>query len=300
VGTVPLQIVIELLRQIVHGTERDPRAQMADLQRRRDEIHREIAAVSQGELALLDPTALREHYQRVASTARELLSDFREVEQNFRSLDRAARERAALLGEPAGPAGFLSGLGLAAKPEMIRLRADPALSASLSLSDITAPVEDLRALEIRPRTAVIVENEITFLSVPVPTGGVVLWDKGFEVDRAGPLPWLRDAEVHHWGDLDTDGFAILNRLRAWLPRARSFLMDRETLVAHRDRWVTEGSPTRAHSDTLTPAEADLYEDLVTDRLGQRVRLEQERIDWTWAAARFPPRRPHRPSCTYCI
>lgn len=41
--------------------------------------------------------------------------------------------------------------------------------------------------------------------------------------------------VHYWGDLDTHGSAILDRLRAWLPQTRSFLMDRETLLDHRER-----------------------------------------------------------------
>jgi hypothetical protein len=33
-------------------------------------------------------------------------------------------------------------------------------------------------------------------------------------------------------------------------------------------------------------EADLYADLVSDRLGVNVRLEQERIDWDWALERL--------------
>jgi hypothetical protein len=56
--------------------------------------------------------------------------------------------------------------------------------------------------------------------VPVPRERTVLWGKGFEVDRAGSLPWLASADVIDWGDLDTHGFAILSRLRAWLPQIR--------------------------------------------------------------------------------
>jgi hypothetical protein len=134
---------------------------------------------------------------------------------------------------------------------------------------------------------VIIENETTYLTVPVPDRGVVLWGKGFEVDRVGSLPWLRAADVHYWGDLDTHGFAILDMLRAWTPDARSFLMDRDTLLAHRDRWVSEGSPTSARLSRLDEAEADLYSDLVADRLGDSVRLEQERVDWDWARNRLP-------------
>jgi hypothetical protein len=47
-------------------------------------------------------------------------------------------------------------------------------------------------------------------------------------------------------------------------------MDRETLFRPRDRWVTEPTPTHARLSRLTVAEQDLYEDLVSDRLGERV------------------------------
>ena len=139
---------------------------------------------------------------------------------------------------------------------------------------------------MKVRTAIIVENEISYLSLPVPEDSVVLWGKGFEVDRVGALPWLRDAEVHYWGDLDTHGFAILNRLRAWLPQTRSVLMDRQTLLEHRDRWGQEPSPTAARLDRLTPEEAALFSDLVTDRFAERLRLEQERIDWAGVRERL--------------
>ena len=90
-----LHTIVDLLRQIVHGAEQDPRRRLAELQRRREEIDREIAEVRQGRVAVLDGSALRDRYQLFASTARDLLSDFREVEENFRDLDRAARERIA-------------------------------------------------------------------------------------------------------------------------------------------------------------------------------------------------------------
>lgn len=192
---------------------------------------------------------------------------------------------AALLGVSTSSTAFLLDLGLTARPELVRLRAHPGTFGSLS--DLTVRVDELRATAISVRSAIIVENEITFLSVPVPRDGIVLWGKGFEVDRAGSLPWLRSADVHYWGDLDTHGFAILNQLRTRLPQTHSILMDRPTLLEHRERWGHESTPTRARLDRLSSDEAAVYDDLVTDRLGDRVRLEQERIDWAWAAPRFP-------------
>jgi hypothetical protein len=193
---------------------------------------------------------------------------------------------AQLLGVPAAAPSFLTALGLRTKPEVVRIRPAASLSPAPGLSDITAGLDEVAGLDIAARTAVVIENEITFLSVPIPTDGVVVWGKGFEVDRAGSLPWLAVAEVLYWGDLDTHGFAILNQLRAWLPQARSLLMDRETLLAHRDRWVTEPSPATSQLSRLTDQEQALYQDLVTDRFGERVRLEQERIAWDWAAERL--------------
>jgi len=117
----------------------------------------------------------------------------------------------------------------------------------------------------------------------------VLWGKGYDADQPASLEWLADVPVLYWGDLDTHGFGILNRVRAWLPHAESVLMDRETLLAHRDRWESESTATNAALSRLNAGEEALYDDLVTDRLGPSVRLEQERIDWDWARARLTAR-----------
>ncbi|MEZ3160593.1 DUF3375 domain-containing protein [Microbacterium sp. BWT-B31] len=90
-----LQTLIDLLRQIVHGSQADPLERVAELERRREALDRELAEAREGRVAVLDDTALRERYQQFAATARELLGDFREVEDNFRSLDRSAREKIA-------------------------------------------------------------------------------------------------------------------------------------------------------------------------------------------------------------
>ncbi len=90
-----LHTLVTLLRQIAYGADEDPQTRLADLRRRREEIDAEIAQVEAGDVVVMDGSALRERYGYFASTARELLSDFRQVEENFRSLDRAARERIA-------------------------------------------------------------------------------------------------------------------------------------------------------------------------------------------------------------
>jgi len=90
-----LNTVFELLRQMVFGADDDPERRLAELRRRRADIDEEIAAAERGEVALLDAVSQRDRYQQFARTARELLADFREVEENFRRLDRTLREQIA-------------------------------------------------------------------------------------------------------------------------------------------------------------------------------------------------------------
>ncbi|MGT2454079.1 DUF3375 domain-containing protein [Cupriavidus basilensis] len=91
-----LLTLFELLKQMNAGSETDPQARVAELQRRRDEIDVEISRVLAGDIPLLDDSALKDRFQQFTALARELLSDFREVEHNFRGLDRHVRERIAL------------------------------------------------------------------------------------------------------------------------------------------------------------------------------------------------------------
>lgn len=94
VGTASrLNTIFLLLRQIVFGTETDQETRLQELRRRRQQVDDEIARVEAGDLELLDTSAVRDRYQQFSSTARELLADFREVEENFRKLDRQLREK---------------------------------------------------------------------------------------------------------------------------------------------------------------------------------------------------------------
>lgn len=90
-----LNTVVELLRQMAVETQTDPDVRLAALERRQAEIDAEIARIRGGDVRVLDRSELRDHYQQFATTARALLSDFRQVEANFRALDRELREQIA-------------------------------------------------------------------------------------------------------------------------------------------------------------------------------------------------------------
>lgn len=89
-----LVTVFELLRQLIESTETDAAVRISELERRRAAIDAEIGRI-RGELPLIEEADAKERFLHAAQMAKGLLSDFREVEQNFRDLDRGVREQIA-------------------------------------------------------------------------------------------------------------------------------------------------------------------------------------------------------------
>ena len=104
-----LLMLFELLKQMSQGSDTNPETRMAELHKRRDAIDAEIALVASGNMPLLDDTAVKDRFQQFDKLAKELLGDFRQVEHNFRMLDRTVRERIAMW--DAASAGLGQGRG---------------------------------------------------------------------------------------------------------------------------------------------------------------------------------------------
>jgi hypothetical protein len=133
----------------------------------------------------------------------------------------------------------------------------------------------------------IVENLQTGPAIEDLPSTVVPMRLGYGVDVLGRLPWSAKARSIYWGDVDTHGFAILNRARTYLPELESILMDEETLLSNKDYGAKKGNSILLSrfpsclSPSLSP-ELTVYQALKQNRWGQYVRLEQERIDWDTA------------------
>jgi hypothetical protein len=188
--------------------------------------------------------------------------------------------------EALGARAFEQRYGLRAKPLVIRFRSLDARCSVAGLRDVATTAAEFAGLSLPVSRVFLTENEINGLAFPDVQGAIVIFGLGYGLDRLGQVPWLHDVAVHYWGDIDTHGFAILDRLRVHLPEARSLMMDRETLDAHRAQWVPEATPHVADLTRLTSGELELYRDLVSDRLGPKVRLEQERISFAWIKQRL--------------
>lgn len=123
------------------------------------------------------------------------------------------------------------------KPPTIRFRLLDSDHFIGSLSDLSVPVAQFVPLQSGVERVFLTENEINALAYPPVRSGMVVFGVG--IDRLTQVSWLRDRELLYWGDIDTHGFTILDRLRANMPHACSILMDEATLQVHRLLWGTE-------------------------------------------------------------
>ena len=203
--------------------------------------------------------------------------DTKFVERHRRILGRLLDEVRPATTEPSGR-GVAGRLGFRVRPSYTRIRLlHPVPELPSVLTELEVRTIELAQLELSVRTVFIVENRASFLAFPDVADAMVIFGGGFQVSALDPLTWLHDTEIVYWGDIDTHGFAILDRLRERFPQTRSMLMDLETLFTHRDHVVIEPSQTTGPLAHLTAAEHALYSDLVEHRHGPSVRLEQERI-----------------------
>lgn len=182
---------------------------------------------------------------------------------------------------------FCRRYGFLEKPTRIRFRILDPSRTLLPMSvdqDVTLNSEAFAQLNPPARRVFITENETNFLAFPSMPESMVIFGAGYGFEMLAKADWLRQREIHYWGDIDTHGFAILDQLRGYHPHAQSFLMDRETLMAHQSLWVNEAKPERRDLPRLTPEEHALFDDLRDNRIGTHVRLEQERLDFGWFRA----------------
>lgn len=167
------------------------------------------------------------------------------------------------------------------KPGYVRFRhLDPEPPAH-GFSELTVRLDEFSSVPERVDVIYVVENETTYLAFPSLRRSMVIFGGGYAATILQSLGWLADRPLFYWGDIDTHGFTILNRVRQRFPHTRSLLMNVKTLLEHERHWVTEASPTTESLDHLTGDEADLYRDLIEGTYGPSVRLEQERVRFSF-------------------
>lgn len=237
-------------------------------------------------LALLRVVQWMQTHPRPAIYHREI--DLPGVHTKFLELHRSVLLELCELTLPPGAyhtegTGFEQKLGFRERPQRVRLRLlDVCPEYPSGLTDLTFTCQELDRHPITVERIFITENEVNFLAFPDVPRSLVVFGSGYEVHRLRQISWMQALPVHYWGDIDTHGFAILNTVRGQHPDVTSLMMDAETLLQHRSRWVMEPKQVHRELGYLTPAEQSLYQDLLTGRFAPRLRLEQELVGYEWA------------------
>lgn len=293
---VPARAVVPTFEDLcsVLGTGADVEALDALLMRTRVRLPALVPWLADHPMAALDQRAV---WTKLLATVEWVLAndtgatyirhvDVEGVDTKFIERHRRLLSHLLILALPPGrvdssgaAGGFARRFGFLAKPAYTRFRI---LDTSISLfppgiTELTLRTDELARAELAVRTVFVVENEMSYLVFPAMARAIVIFGSGFASGGLAGLPWLVQKEVVYWGDIDTHGFDILSRLRAHLPNVSSMLMDRRTLLAHQAHWTTEPNPTARQLKHLVPSEQFAYRDLVENRYGTAVRLEQERL-----------------------
>ncbi len=166
------------------------------------------------------------------------------------------------------------------KPIMIRFRILD-LSQQCKFTDMSVPLEEFQDYNPSYENIFFTENEINFLSFPNVKNSCIIFSKGYGIENFKNVKWLETKKLYYWGDIDTHGFNILSRARNFLPHLESFLMTEDILLKHKDLWVDEEKQFLYEINNLHPDEKQLVHKLQNNIFGKNIRLEQERIGYTY-------------------
>ncbi|MSN25850.1 MAG: hypothetical protein GJV46_08265 [Geobacter sp.] len=183
-----------------------------------------------------------------------------------------------------GVSRFADRYGFRSKPVRIRFRMlDPehAIIPGVSAQDITLDADSFAKLDPKVSRVFIAENEINFLAFPQVHDSMVIFGAGYGFEMLNGAAWLAQCSIYYWGDIDTHGFAILDQLRSRFDHVESMLMDRGTLLAFESQWGLEEKQVLHDLPRLNREERALYDELRDNRIRKDLRLEQERIGFSW-------------------
>ena len=88
-----LKQLFESLKELATKSKRDYLSRLKELEQRKKQIEKEIEDVKGGKMDVLDDRQIKEQYFIIEDTAQNLLADFKQVEQNFRDLDKHFRQK---------------------------------------------------------------------------------------------------------------------------------------------------------------------------------------------------------------
>lgn len=137
--------------------------------------------------------------------------------------------------------------------------------SSQTLIDIALPADNI----------LIIENETPCFMLPSLANTIAVAGGGKNLTWL-QANWLRHKKVGYWGDIDSEGLAMLSYARKYCPQIQALMMDKNTLDGHQDKRVTEPVFNQVMPSYLTDDETALFTFIQQQNMDKR-RLEQEFI-----------------------
>lgn len=183
---------------------------------------------------------------------------------------------------------FAKRYGFKLKPVFVRMhfldKSAPQNAPYHQFADFQCDKESFAKLRFDIDNIVICENEVSYLALPPLPRTLAVFGQGYGFAGFGDFACFKGRRIIYWGDLDTDGFRILNELRAQLPCEDliSVLMDEQSIKNFAHLAVRDPNAATAPADLsyLTAPERAAYEALRLHRYGESLRIEQERLPFT--------------------
>ena len=180
-----------------------------------------------------------------------------------------------------GVQGFERRYGFLSKPSMVRFRILDKSKYIRGISDLMIRTDEFCRLDFDIEKVFVTENDINGLSFPPVKDAIVIFGRGYGFDSLAEADWLKEKKIRYWGDIDTHGFAILSQFRSHFPKTESMLMDRGTLMMHRNYWVKENIQSESEPCNLTGDELCLSENFGVIPLENLCDLSKSLLSLIW-------------------
>lgn len=128
----------------------------------------------------------------------------------------------------------------------------------------------------------LVENETNLYLIPERNDAIAIFSKGKATYSLKEVPLLAKARLFYWGDLDEEGYKMLNAMHGYYPNnLQSVFMDEKTLLLHAGEMGKQDAAYKTISlEHLTKEEQAAFNILKY----HNGRLEQERIRQDYVVA----------------
>lgn len=207
--------------------------------------------------------------------------DTKFIEKNLRIIESVVT---ALVDKNVKGTGLMSWLDCKEKPRdwlLVKPLCQETRSLLGGLPLLRLSSDTLQDFELPARNILVIENEQSCLALSDVHNTIAVSGGGKNVSwmKAG---WLADKNVGYWGDIDSEGLAILSDARSRLSSITPLMMDELTVKTFAERMVSEPDSVSKDPVALTETELALFKGLRADQYADK-RLEQERLPMEYVA-----------------